>query len=190
MSDLSPSAREALWAWPYIQEHGSSVSHDVEGVLSSQDWPLDVTRHAGSSTSSLWDVIKAAAPDEAAFRSLRFAAGLSTLRGMHNAAVNAQAALGRAQPEWTLGSDMIATAPYARSLAERNTLGRWQVRVPITGRTRAGAELTKTITVMYQGALPATVGELVDDATGSAVNKSIASDFEPLGSGIPSILAV
>lgn len=190
MPDLSRNARAALWAWPHIEDTGPRIEHEDLGVLSSSAFPVAAARVTGKTTAQLWDAVKTAAPDEARFRSLGFGAGLSTLRGIYNRIVNAQGNLAAARPDYTLGAEYIADAPWGRSAAEQRALPQWQVRVPITGTTRAGVEIDRVITYMYQGSLPATVGELVDEATGAAVNRAFASDFTPSRTGVPQILAV
>ena len=190
MPDLTPAARSALWAWSFVEQSAARVHSGVDGILSSSNWPLDATRETGAPIAQLWSDIKAAEPDNPDWHSVTFGAGLSSLRGIANAAVTAQHNLARAEPGWAITHDYVADWVTARPLAARNAQPRYMVRIDVTGLTRGGAQLTKTINVMYNNALPATVGDLVDEATQVVINRALASDFTPISTGVPQILAV
>lgn len=190
MPPLPPNVAGALWAWPHVEQSAATVSTTATGILSSDAWPLQVTRRAGTSTANLWAQIREAAPDESLYRSIGFGTGLSRLRGYANRITAAQLALARAQPDWSINPNMVADAPWSRPLAEQNALGRWQVRIPVTGTSRQGVQVTRNITVMYQGSLPGTVADVVDQSTMAAANAAAASDFTVIATGPPQILAV
>lgn len=190
MASLTPAARDALWAWPYVESSAARVDPGITGILSSSDWPLPSTRAAGGSVSQLWGAIKSAEPDNPEWRSIRFGAGLSTLRGIANSAVSAQHALSRAPAGSAIDSRMIGDWPTARSLAARTASPLYDVQIGVTGVTRGGAQVDRVLHVMYSAGLPATVGDLVDEVTQTAINRSLASDFTPIATGVPSILGV
>lgn len=190
MAALTPAARDALWAWPYVEQSAARVDPGIRGILSSSDWPLPATRQAGGSVSQLWDMIKTAEPDNPDWRSIRFGAGLSTLRGIANTRSNAQHTLARSQAGAAIDSRMIGDWPTARSLAARTASPLHDVQITVEGITRGGAQVERTLHVMYTAGLPSTVGDLVDEVTQTAINRSLASDFTPVATGVPAILAV
>lgn len=167
MADLTPSQRELLQYWGTIE---AAVS-------------------AKATTADLWTAVNAAA--EAAGNPLSdiTAADMSVVRGYANAIQRAAEALNSAESGTTIDNSMIAEAPWARSAAEQNVLGAWQVRFEMT-TVENGVETTGWFTTLFEGALPATTDLLGQAVEEDAANLAADYDVGFGGIGRLQILAV
>lgn len=133
---------------------------------------------------AFWGVIHAAvrarAPTAEVWRAIReraSEAGWSLPRGMFGE-VNRMRALAvslrtsaeqlaRARPEDAITGPMIGRLPYARPPEAEAVLPAWHARLELRV-IRAGIETSEWLTLQYQGALPATVGALRNEAAAMA----------------------
>ena len=167
MIDFTPGMSRLMGLW------GS-----IEGAVSDR-----------VSTADLWAITRAAAEAEGVTLSGISAVDMSRLRGMAASARNAQEVFNAANPESTVVSGMIATAPWARNLEQQALAPRWQIRFEQTV-TELGQTTTVWRTVFADSVLPATVAELIAQVAGEA--EAIAADYnqESGGVGNLSILAI
>ena len=114
---------------------------------------------------------------------------VNQLRGLASGVINAERNLGRAQPEYGIDSGMIAGAPWARDLAERDALPMFQVRFEHQVIVD-GVPQSEWRTVMYRGQLPSSVGALQEDIEGDAQEMADNYGQEHVGVGTITILAV
>jgi hypothetical protein len=166
--ELNSNARSALWAWGFV----------------------DQAARNGWSTKQLWDSIKAAEPNNPAWRSTQFGAGLSTLRGIAGSMENARAALAGADPGVAPHSSMIAEAPWSRTVAEQNAAPIFQAQTAVTMRDEFGRTFTRDITYTWRGGLPSTAGQMVQEPTDDAENRTLGYEFTVLSVSTPRVLRV
>lgn len=166
--ELSENARSALWAWGFV----------------------DQAARNGWSTRQLWDSIKAAEPDNPAWRSTRFGAGLSTLRSIAGGMENARAALASSDPGVAPHHSMIAEAPWSRSLGEQAAAPIFQAQTAVTMRDEQGREFTRDITYTWRGGLPSTAGQMIEEPRDDAINRTLDYEFTVLSMSTPRVLRI
>lgn len=142
MADLNPRQQKALGTyWGVIQ--AAAAQH--------------------MTTADLWAAIRGAAEAAGLESPGVNAADISTLRGYAGAMVRAADALAASEPSLGLTSSMIATAPWARSLAEQNLNPMFQATFKITGLSPTGSPVEGWLTSVFNTeTLPDTVGGLLD----------------------------
>jgi hypothetical protein len=163
--ELSDNARSALWAWGFV----------------------DQAARNGWSTKQLWDSIKAAEPNNPAWRDTRFGAGLSTLRGIAGGMENARNALAAADADVAPHRSMVAEAPWSRTIAEQNAAPIFQAQTAVTMRDEFGREFTRDITYTWRGGLPSTAGQMIEEPTDDAVNRTLGYEFTVVGMSTPRV---
>lgn len=91
-------------------------------------------------------------------------------------------AIAKASPDDPLTSSMIGRLPYARDAVSQSLLPAWHVRTEVRV-VRAGEESREWLTLEYQGALPATVGDLrsVAAAIAAAILEGYNAELAELG---------
>lgn len=153
MPDITPGMRRALYYWSQIRS------------AAAQGW----------TTAQLWESIRShqEATGEAAPRVSAIDVG--NLRANAAAIERSAAAFERQAGDNAVTSDMIAVAPWARPLDQRNTIPMWQVRFEHTIEGPQG-ERTQWRSVVYRGTLPPTVGQLRASVEADAA--AMAADYE------------
>lgn len=149
-------------------------------IRSLQYWgTVSGTVNQRGSTADVWQGIK----DAAAANGLD-APGLSLgdFNRLRSAAVgvrNANEAFNRLAPADSLQAPQIAMAPWARSLAEQDALGKFQVRFLHTSTDAEGNESSAYKFTVFTGALPATKGDLLNvvDQAGQAMADEYETEF-------------
>lgn len=137
MAQLNPGQRRALQYW---------------GVIESATM-------AGASTQDLWQRINEHAQHLGYDSAGVSASDIASLRSRAISVRNSARALDRMAPADMLTNDQIATAPWARELASRNTVPMWQVRME-HNVIRDGQHQTDVRTVVFTGTLPRSRAEL------------------------------
>lgn len=110
--------------------------------------------------------------------------GVAQLYGLAVANQSAARRLERQRDQFAVTANLIGHYPTERPLTEQNALGMWQVRFQHTTLTETG-EFTEWRTVMFRGALPATVGDLRDAVEADA--NELAADYGTEHVGIDSL---
>lgn len=139
-------------------------------------------------TQRLWEAIHAQAAAAGPNAPVPTVQDVSRLRASAGAALRAADQLAAAPPTDAFASDYFAVAPFARPLAERNSMPVLQARLPYTVMTDAGDVEERFLSVMYRGALPVTVGQVMDDMWAAAAGAAKDYDVELLDVGDPSFL--
>lgn len=157
MPDLPPGPRKALGLYWGVIQHAAA-----------QHLP----------TADLWAAIRGAAAEAGLERPGVSAADVSTIRGYAGAMTRAAEALAKSEPGLGITPSMIATAPWARSLAEQNIAPRYQVTYAREALTAEGVQVSQYSTSIFDGALPDTVGELQNAILADAVDMLAATPPE------------
>ena len=115
---------------------------------------------------------------------------ISRLYGYARRIENAGNTFQAASPELGITSDMMATPPYARDIAEQSAYPLYHVKFEYTYLDQAGNRQTAIKTSVFPNALPATVGALTADVLDDA--EAMANKYgHTLLSAVPlQILAV
>jgi len=175
MAELSDAARAALKYWAQI-EAGAQ---------------------ARLTTAQLWDSIRLEATEQGLAGPGVSALGVGQLRSYAASIRNASATLGKAIGilqgdgiDSAIDSSQLSTAPWSRVQAEMNTLAKYQVRFEYQSVDAAGQTQSQWMTQLFRGAIPATVGELLDSMQtyGQLAGTAPQGDFA--GFGDIQILAV
>ena len=136
-------------------------------------------------TADLWAAIRGAAEQAGLASPGVNASDISVLRGYAGAMVRAADALAASEPGLGLTSSMIATAPWARPLAEQNLSPMFQATYKITGLSPTGAPVEGWLTSVFNTqTLPGTVGELLDQLSQDTLDMIAAT---PDGEENPSL---
>lgn len=90
------------------------------------------------------------------------ASAVSTLRGYASRMIGSARALNAAADALALTSEHVAEAPWARTLAEQNTMPIYHVSFDHTIQLDDGSTVTKRQNLTITGTLPGTVGDLRD----------------------------
>lgn len=167
MADMSPGTRRAMQYWGVI-EHAARERMN---------------------TADLWAAIRDQAAAAGLDRPGVTAQDVSRLRGIAGSIRGADRQLDRANAEYGLTGAMISRAPWARDFAAMNTSPMHQVRFEHQF-TREGEPVTEWRSVMFQGALPTTVAELMAALDFDAQQMADNYGYEHVGIGAVSILAV
>lgn len=93
---------------------------------------------------------------------------VSTLRGYAGRMLGSARALNAAADSATLTSEHLAEAPWARPLAQQNTMPVYHVSFDHTIQLDDGSTVTKRQNITITGALPDTVGDLRDQIASEA----------------------
>lgn len=144
---------------------------------------------AGESTQGIWEAIHAQAEESGLASPGVSASEVSIMRGLAAGIRQSGRNLERAQPTYGIDSAMIGRAPWARDLAAQNALTMHQIRFEHTV-IRDGQPVTEWRSVMYQGPLPATVADLLDELESDAQQMADNYGVSHVGAGSISILAV
>lgn len=139
-------------------------------------------------TAEIWQAIREQAAASGLDSPGVTAQDVSRLRGLAGNVRATSARLENADTGYALDSTMIARAPWARPLAERNTLPLYQVRFEHTTENN-GETTTEWRTVMFRNTLPTTVGELIDALQQDAEQMADDYGYTHVGIGSFSILA-
>jgi hypothetical protein len=149
-------------------------------------------------TAQVWDRIKA---DQAAGVSGGRPVTLQGVNEIRSAAArvrNSSEAFGAARADSeasgldrVISSDMMSTAPWSREEQALSTLADYTVRFEARMTSPLGKEFTQMLTAVFPaGALPATVGDLIDELGSFAPASGSLADGTFEGVGDVSILAV
>lgn len=146
MADLTPGQRRAMFYWG-----------DIEAATL-----------AGESTGQIWDRIRAHQDDPSSHAPAISATDVGWLRSKAVELRNAGSQLAQLGAEDMITGQVIPTAPWARELQSRNTVGMWQVRFEHQTESN-GVLSTNWRTIMFQGDLPRTRAELEAAIEGDAI---------------------
>lgn len=146
MADLTPGQKRAMFYWG-----------DIEAATLN-----------GESTADIWARIRAHQEDPAGHAPSISATDVGWLRSKAVELRNAGYQLSALGAEDLITGNVIPTAPWARELASRNTVGMWQVRFEHETESN-GVRSTNWRTIMFQGDLPRTRAELEAAIEGDAV---------------------
>lgn len=144
---------------------------------------------SGANTQGVWDAIRSA---QASLGNSAPGIDIRDVSKMRSSAVGVRESarqFGNADGLSPVLGSYMATAPWARDLSDRNTLGMWQVRFEHTF-TDNGIERTAWRTTMFQGTLPPTVGDLQDAVDQDAQEMAKGYGFEHVAVANISILAI
>jgi hypothetical protein len=164
--NLSPGQRRALYYWSQIRS------------AAAQGW----------GTAQLWESIRShqeATGDPAPRVS---AIDVGQLRAQAAAIERSAAAFERQSGDNAVTSDMIAEAPWARPLDQRNTLPMWQIRFEHTVNGPQG-DRTQWRSTVYRGTLPPTVSQLRAEVEADAAAMALDYNTEHVSTGPLEILA-
>jgi hypothetical protein len=128
---------------------------------------IEAGTNAGMNTQQLWEAIHEHAGASGLDTPGVSAAEVSIMRGLAGRIRQSGRNLANAQPTYGIDSSMMARAPWARTLSEQNSLTMHQVRFEHTV-IRNGEQVSEWRSVMYQGPLPATVGDLKSELENDA----------------------
>lgn len=120
-------------------------------------------------TAALWAKISAFEVAQAIVRPAGLFQAVSQMRSLAATQRGASEVLAAAADAQAIDSTMIAQAINARPLADQALSPLYVVRYEASVLTSEG-ESTQWLSVMYQGTLPATKGELMDEITGSGID--------------------
>lgn len=135
------------------------------------------------STAALFENIRARAADLGLPSVGVGASVVSTLRGYASRMIESARQFGRASDGDALMGTHIAEAPWARSLAEQNTMPVYHIGFDHTIELEDGSTVTKRQTIIISGALPDTVGGVRDLVASEAA--LLAAEGGPADSGTP-----
>jgi hypothetical protein len=149
MPELSAAAQGALVYWPQIEYAAAT----------------------GMNTADLWSTIRDAA-EEAGFDSPGVSVqGVSQLRGMATGIQRAAAEFAEFPDNKRIRATMVGQAPWSRSLAEMKAQPTYQVRFVHTFMD-GDVQRAEWRSVVFDGKLPRTAGELRALVEGDAVQLS------------------
>lgn len=163
MADLTPRQTRALAYW-------GPIEHAVGERATTADIWAAIRQSSGTSKG-----------EPIGFNS----ADLSVVRAYAARIRNAADTLAGATGNQGVTAGMVAEAPWARPLAERNTLPMWQVRFEHATRNAEGVIETAWRTAVYTGSLAPTVDDLASDVEGDAIG--IAAEYNVAHVGISSL---
>lgn len=166
MTEFGLSSRKAMAYWGVIEQ----ATRDRLG------------------TAEVWQAIREQAAAAGLDSPGITAQDVSRLRGLAGGVRATATRLENAEPEWGIDGGMIANAPWARPLSERNTLPLFQVRFEHTVQNN-GQTTTEWRTVMFRNTLPTTVGELTEALEQDAEQMADDYGYTHVGIGSFSILA-
>ena len=128
------------------------------------------------SQSELWDRLRAHSEQQGVPLAGINAADISQLRAIAGRMYTVSDNLAGMEPHQAITTDVIAEAPWARAPVEQVLNPEWQVRFEHNFLTDEGAMLTQWRTVIFQGGLPATAGDLLSMVEGEAM--AMAEEYE------------
>lgn len=114
------------------------------------------------STQDLFTNIRARADELGLFSPGVSASAISTLRGIAGGMIRAAQTLNQTDPSIAIDASMISVPPWARSAAEQAAMPVYHIGFDHTVQDDHGEVTTVRQTIVFPGALPATVGELQD----------------------------
>lgn len=118
-------------------------------------------------TAALWQSISAYEQAQGISRPAGLFQAVSQLRSLAVSQREAAGTLAKAGDADALTADMISQAVNARPLGEQSLAPNYIARVEVSVLTNEGAS-TQWLSVMFQGGLPTTKGDLIDQVTQAA----------------------
>jgi hypothetical protein len=167
MADLSDAAKAAMRYYPEIQ-----------GSVSSN-----------ASTADVWAAIRDRAGELGLGTPGVTIQGVNELRSYAAQIRNASQRLNKAPDNYALEANMIAQAPWSRSITDQEAEPMWQVRFQHT-TLHDGVETTEWRTSVFRNALPPTVGALARDVESDAYEMAADYGFEHTGIDNIAVLAI
>jgi hypothetical protein len=122
--------------------------------------PIQLSARINATTAETWAAIRAHVASTGAELPPGMFGAVNTMRSLAVGLRRSSEAIERARPGDAITGRMIGAQLYARSTLERSLAPAYHIRFELTTTTAEGTD-TGWYTLGYDGALPATVGDLI-----------------------------